>query len=92
MLEPWPVRRRQCAADGRRDSAGRFLTPRGGLSSALAARRWPRSSAVAWRRWDAETARLWQSRQWRDCVDETVSADGELLRLNNAHRAAVFSR
>ena len=43
-------------------------------------------------RWDAETARLWQSRQWRDCVDETVSADGELLRLNNAHRAAVFSR
>ena len=39
----------------------------------------------------AETGRLWQSRQFWESADEILSADGELLHLHEAFRAAEVS-
>ena len=36
----------------------------------------------------AETGRLWQSRRFWELADKAVSADGELLALHDAYRAA----
>jgi DNA-binding XRE family transcriptional regulator len=36
----------------------------------------------------AETGRLWQSREFWECADKALDADGELIRLYNAKRAA----
>lgn len=36
----------------------------------------------------AETGRLWQSRPFWELADKALNADGELLRLHDAYRAA----
>jgi DNA-binding XRE family transcriptional regulator len=39
----------------------------------------------------AETGRLWQSRRFWDLADKAVGADGDLLALHDAYRAATVS-